>query len=145
MELLLPALGLPSLSPSCFSQYTPDIAREYIVHPAGYRICYDNSGHLLSDEEEGDTDTAMKNSSRRTILDLRVGSRVRMVSGPYEGDRGFVTGQLPEGHYKMEFTHTLDYRKCETVAPYRMAHILGCWYVEAAVKGTLAAIPIVNC
>ena len=80
----------------------------------------------------------------RSVLDLRVNSNVVMASGPYEGDWGVVTGRTKGGHYQIQFTHTLDYRLCRTVAPYRMTHVMGSWYVEAAVKGSLAEIPIVN-
>lgn len=143
MELLLQALELELPSPAL--TYTPEVARVHKLDPPGrFLVCYDRNGKLSANEEDiGARDGTEK--CRRTILDLRVGSRVKMVSGPYAGDRGVVTGLTATGHYKLEFTHTLDYRQCETVAPYRMAHIMGCWYVEAAVKGTLPTIPIVNC
>lgn len=146
MELLLEALALPPLSPSY--TYTPDVAEEYVLGPERYLVCYDNNGFLTDDDMTvGSSVTGKSGGSNgsRTVLDLSVGSRVKMVSGPYKGDKGVVTGLTSPGHYKIEFTHTLDYRKCETVQPYRMAHILGSWYVEAAVKGTLPAIPVVNC
>lgn len=127
MELLLQELNIeePPRVP-----YEPDV-REYCTGKDQFLVAYDEKGRLSRD--------------RRTKLDLRVGSRIKMVSGPYKGDKGVITGIMSEGHYKMEFTHTLDYRKCETVAPYRLAHIMGCWYAEAAVKGTLPEIPVVNC
>mmetsp|Transcript_7546 Transcript_7546/g.12682 ORF Transcript_7546/g.12682 Transcript_7546/m.12682 type:complete len:414 (-) Transcript_7546:93-1334(-) len=144
MDLLLKALSIdtPSNTP-----YTPDIPSEFLLNPGRFLVNYDHRGRLLrpaDDEEDEAAGGESSNNTRRTVLDLREGSRVRMVSGPYEGDEGVVTGQGQQGHYRIEFTHTLDYRNCKQVAPYRMLHILGSWYVEAAVKGTLAEIPVVN-
>jgi hypothetical protein len=132
MELLLQALQLPAPSPS-FIYYNPNIGSKYKIGAEKYKIRYNRQGFLCDDDEPG------------TCLDLTMGSTVKMVSGPYKGDRGRIIGKLSEGHYKLEFVHTLDYRKGETVAPYRMVHIMGSWYVEAAIKGTLSEIPIVNC
>jgi hypothetical protein len=47
-------------------------------------------------------------------------------------------------HYKIDFTHTLDYRKNIIIGPYEMEHVLGSWWVEVAVLGTLPQIPLVN-
>lgn len=132
MELLLQALNIPP-PPSSFVFYKPNISKDHVVDSEIYRIRYDLNGLLCEDDNDG------------SLLDLRFGSRIKMVSGPYQGDRGKVIGILPEGHYKLEFVHTLDYRKRQTVAPYRMIHILGSWFIEAAVNGTLKEIPIVNC
>ena len=132
MELLLDALALPPPPPT-FIHYSPDIPSEHKIGTEKYNIRYNSKGFLCDKEEQG------------TVLNLSAGSFVKMVSGPYKGDKGQVIGKLSEGHYRLEFVHTLDYRKGQKVAPYKMVHILGSWYVEAAVRGTLAEIPVVNC
>jgi hypothetical protein len=143
-DLLLLALEIDP--PPCVV-YSPDIPRECQLGPGRFLVRYDSKGQRLSRSSSSSDEDSPAGC---TLLDLREGSRVMMVSGPYKGDRGVVTGRLAEeeggGHYRLEFTHTLDYRhQCEAVPPYRMTHILGSWYVEAAVKGTLSEIPIVNC
>ena len=130
MDLLMEVLNINSSIqfPAC---YTPDVPSDCVLCPGRFLVSYDKKGKF--------------SHSEKTVLDLRVGSHVRMVSGPYQGDTGVVNRVNEEGHYVLEFLHTLDYRNCQQVAPYRMVHVMGCWFVEAAVKGTLAAIPLVNC
>jgi hypothetical protein len=101
-----------------------------------YLIPYDSEGNLISDP--------LQRVENSTVLDLSVGREVVMVSGPYAGDRGRVTKKTPDGHYKIDFTHTLDYRKNIIIGPYEMEHVLGSWWVEVAVLGTLPQIPLVN-
>lgn len=141
MDLLLKALNIDTPPNTC---YTPDIAPEFLLSPGRFLVSYDHRGRLVHPAEEQEKGETRGDSRSRTVLDLREGSRVQMVSGPYEGDEGVVTGQGQQGHYRIEFTHTLDYRNCKQVASYRMLHVLGSWYVEAAVKGTLSEIPVVN-
>jgi hypothetical protein len=101
-----------------------------------YRIPYDSQGTLISDP--------LQREESNTILDLSVGREVVMVSGPYAGDQGRVTKRTPGGHFKITFIHTLDYRKNVIIGPYEMEHVLGAWWIEAAVLGTLPQIPLVN-
>lgn len=116
--------------------YLPRIPSESMTADEVYRVPYDIHGNYITDPEERETSS--------TILNLSIGSKVIMVSGPYQGDRGKIIQKTPNGHYKIEFVHTLDYRKNVTVEPYRKDHIMGSWWVEAAVLGTLPQIPIVN-
>jgi NAD-dependent SIR2 family protein deacetylase len=135
MEMLHEVLELPPIDMT--TDYSPQIPPTQLLRNDTYRIPYDQQGNLLSDPDQYETES--------TVLNLSLGSEVMMVSGPYQGDRGRVIMKTPTGHYKIEFTHTLDYRKNETIAPYLMDHILGSWWVEAAVLGTLPQIPLVNC
>jgi hypothetical protein len=132
MELLLHALDLPPPSPN-FIYYNPNISSKYKLGPDKFISRYNRKGYLCADDESG------------VCLDLSPNNIVRMVSGPYKGDKGRVVGKLSEGHYKLEFEHTLDYRRGETVDPYKRVCILGSWYVEAAIRGSLPEIPVVSC
>lgn len=132
MQQLLAALGLDvdrhppaNLAPHHFPS-------ESVLSPGRFLVRYDSLGRLCAGEV-------------RAVLDLRPGSRVTMTSGPYQGDSGVVLGQTAEGHFQLEFVHTLDYRNSCTVEPYRMRHVLGSWFVLAAAEGSLPAIPVVNC
>jgi NAD-dependent SIR2 family protein deacetylase len=132
MELLLQALDLQP-PPSTFIFYEPNIPNKYKLGPEKYISRYNNKGFLCAEDEPG------------SCLDLSPNRFVKMVSGPYKGDRGRVIGKMAEGHYKLEFVHTLDYRRGEIVEPYKRVCVLGRWYVEAAIKGSLPEIPVVNC
>lgn len=134
MSLLHQILDLPQIDMD--ANYSPSIPSQGIIKSEAYRIPYDVHGNIISESDDRE--------SSSTILDLSIGREVIMVSGPYEGDRGRILQKTPNGHYKIEFTHTLDYRKNVRVEPYRMDHIMGSWWVEAAVQGTLPQIPIVN-
>lgn len=128
MKLLLHALNIDN---PCVVMYVPRVRPHQQLHDSKYIIQYDSNGKRRINEH-------------KNILDLNVGARVKMVSGPYKGDAGIVKERLGEGHYKIEFVHTLDYRANKNVPPYKMSHILGSWYIEAAVNGTLPEIPVVN-
>jgi len=77
-------------------------------------------------------------SSKHTTLDLRPGARLRIVSGPYVGSEGEVQGTNRQGHYKITFRVQLK----KFLAPFPM--VLGSWWVEAAVKGQVPALPVVT-
>ena len=77
-------------------------------------------------------------SDNYTLLDLREDSRVRLTGGPYEGDEGLVLGKNREGHLRIQFYHLVG----KTRRPFES--VLGSWWIEAAVKGEVDLIPIVN-
>jgi NAD-dependent SIR2 family protein deacetylase len=80
-----------------------------------------------------------RHPSRATrMLDLREGSKVRITGGPYAGDCGEVLGKNREGHYRVQFRHLVGI----TRRPFES--VLGCWWVEAAVLGSVDTIPVVN-
>jgi hypothetical protein len=135
MEMLHEILELPPIDME--ADYIPQIPPSQLIQKDTFQIPYDQEGNLLpADPDQRETES--------TILKLSLGSEVMMVSGPYQGDRGRVILKTSTGHYKIEFTHTLDYRRNEVVEPYLMDHILGSWWIEAAVLGTLPQIPLVN-
>ena len=73
-------------------------------------------------------------------LDLSVGSRVVLLSGSREGERGEVTGKNGEGHYKIRFMVRL--KKGGTLRP--IERKLGWWWIEAAVNGDIDLLPVIN-
>jgi hypothetical protein len=76
-----------------------------------------------------------------STLDLRMGARVRLVAGPYAGDEGEVLGKNREGHYRIQIMHKIG--PAGTKRPFEL--ILGKWWIESAVQGTVPSIPVVNC
>ena len=70
-----------------------------------------------------------------TTLDLRAGQRVKLAFGnapmAKEGTEGVVSGKTDQGHYKIAFDDG------ET-------RVLGTWMLEAARRGKLARLPVVN-
>jgi len=73
------------------------------------------------------------------ILDLREDACVKITRGLYEGHKGEVTGRHREGHYRVRILHPL---KGTFMAP--KEHTLGLWWIDAAVNGKTAYIPLVN-
>eukprot|EP00930_Biecheleria_cincta_P098581 TRINITY_DN90241_c0_g1_i1.p1 TRINITY_DN90241_c0_g1~~TRINITY_DN90241_c0_g1_i1.p1 ORF type:complete len:468 (-),score=62.87 TRINITY_DN90241_c0_g1_i1:10-1248(-) len=79
--------------------------------------------------------------STLTKLDLREDSEVKLTLGPHTGDEGEVVGKQNEGHYKIRFKHALK-PGSKLKAPFE--RILGTWWIEAAVKGEVEMLPVVN-
>lgn len=86
-------------------------------------------------------DSRGKRSDSQSVLDLSPDAKVRLVSGPYRGDIGTVMEQSSEGHYRIQFHHILS-KKTQVRKPF--VRVLGWWWVEAATKGTVPTIPVVN-
>jgi hypothetical protein len=72
----------------------------------------------------------------KTVLDLRVGKKIKVTGGPYFGTRGVVIRKSVHGHYDLE----LD---CVGKSVNKVVK-LGSWWVHAAVNGTVEIIPIVS-
>mmetsp|Transcript_5247 Transcript_5247/g.8655 ORF Transcript_5247/g.8655 Transcript_5247/m.8655 type:complete len:527 (+) Transcript_5247:280-1860(+) len=107
------------------------------------------SDHFLqADTQTGSTDTtdvlrvpyddSGKRSSSQSLLDVRVGSTLRLTGGPYEGDEGEVLGRNREGHLRVQFRHLVG----RTRRPFET--VLGSWWLQAAVRGEVAQMPIVS-
>jgi hypothetical protein len=145
MSMLHDALHLPPLPLSPPPIFPSDIVIQSTITNDVFRVRYSNSGMRLPiDQEEGEGyEENYSVPTQTAVLDLRVGSGVRLVGGPYDGDEGIVSSKTPFG-YKMTITHTLDYRNQVKVDPYLMEHRFGQWWVESAVRGNLLMIPVVN-
>jgi len=125
MKLLADELSL-SLS-SMGKKYAPKIANE-TGHDDVFHIAYDEKGDRLY-------------HGKLYTLDLRVGARVKLTSGPYEGDEGVVTGKNVDGHYRIRFMHRLKKKKAFR-APF--VRLLGNWWVQSLTHGKCRRAPVVN-
>jgi hypothetical protein len=166
MEMLVQELHLPPLLPiDQYSIYTPYLSGVISADSDDvFEVCYDHQGSLLDEAETPEAPGTEPNkksifqkfsqkflsskseqrateATRTTTLDLRVGSRVRLVSGPHQGDEGEVLGKNREGHYRIQFMHRIG--KAGNRKPFET--VMGSWWVEAAVRGTVPTIPVVNC
>ncbi|CAK0816877.1 unnamed protein product [Prorocentrum cordatum] len=92
-------------------------------------------------EAAGSSEKGEPISGQLTQLDLREGATVKLVIGPHAGDDGEVVGKQKEGHYRIRFRHALK-PGAKLKAPFE--RILGTWWVEAAVKGEVEVLPVVN-
>jgi hypothetical protein len=166
MEMLVQELGLPPLSPLAeYSSYSLASAGVISEMEDIFEVKYDRNGSLIEDcspeirkgrrssslfetiSQKFHSSKASKKSesnpsplSSTTTLDLRIGSRVKLVSGPHEGDEGEVIGKNREGHYRIQFMHRIG--KAGVRKPFET--VMGSWWVEAAVRGTVPTIPVVN-
>jgi len=90
-----------------------------------YYIPYDNHGRLLSAEQR---------KVQKSILDLRVGKKVRITKGPFVGDIGEIIGKNIQGQYDICFQHKKG----------KMTRKLGSWWVETAIRGEADILPVHN-
>ena len=85
----------------------------------------------------------VKSATRRINLDLRQGATVVIPSGMHAGATGSVEGADREGHARVRFLLRLKPHKSGGVkAPVSMA--VGTWWLQAAVDGAAARLPVVN-
>ena len=118
------------------SSYAPKICNSSIVTENCFLVPYDTSGVLLKK-------TRRCEPAHFSKLDLNIGQRVKLLDGPYSGDIGEVLGQNREGHYRIQFMHVLDHSN-PVPQPRPFQTVLGSWWVEAAVKGRIAKLPLIN-
>ena len=165
MEMLVRELGLPPLTSLAeYSTYSLDSAGIIPEIEDVFEVRYDRNGSLIRDSSSDNHEQSHWSSLFRTIsqkihssttksresnpseqnptttLDLRIGSRVKLVSGPHEGDEGEVIGKNRDGHYRIQFMHRIG--KAGVRKPFET--VMGSWWVEAAVRGTVPMIPVVN-
>jgi hypothetical protein len=173
MEMLVQELGLDHLRPltdyTAYSLISAGINSSSLSSPEKqegneegedvFEVRYDRHGSLLKDSRHKSSSIFQSISQRFqsskakakpkevseplqsfTTLDLRIGSRVKLVSGPHKGDEGEVIGKNREGHYRIQFMHRIG--KAGVRRPFET--VMGSWWVEAAVRGTVPTIPVVN-
>mmetsp|Transcript_684 Transcript_684/g.1043 ORF Transcript_684/g.1043 Transcript_684/m.1043 type:complete len:357 (+) Transcript_684:87-1157(+) len=74
-----------------------------------------------------------------TIIDLRVGARVKVTKGNFGGCCGVVAGKNPEGHYLLKIR-----MKVGAEAFIEEDLLLGHWFLQDAKLGNLSSLPIVQ-
>jgi hypothetical protein len=72
-------------------------------------------------------------------LDLREGARVVITAGPYKGDEGVVRARRRDGHYDIAVQHRVSAKLVAQVPV-----LLGSWFVEGALAGDLASMPVAS-
>jgi hypothetical protein len=73
-----------------------------------------------------------------TTLDLRDDACIRVTDGHFKGDEGRVVGKNREGHYRLVVQHAE--KKLKVAWPM----LLGTWFVQAALEGSIPMLPVVN-
>lgn len=91
-----------------------------------FQIPYDKDGKILRG-----------NTVKKSTLDLRVGARIKVNSGPHRSVRGKVIRKTIGGHYDIELTQV-------GMSKSTIVYKFGSWWIQAAVNGTMDEIPIVN-
>jgi len=119
MILLAEALDIAVIEEA---DYQPELSAGATSTADVYIVPYDKRG-LKHDEE------------KKRILDMRVGRKVMITSGPNEGGVGTVVRRTSSGHYNIAFVDSSG----DTFVVK-----LGSWWIQAAVNGTVDQIPIVS-
>mmetsp|Transcript_111925 Transcript_111925/g.311083 ORF Transcript_111925/g.311083 Transcript_111925/m.311083 type:complete len:531 (-) Transcript_111925:99-1691(-) len=76
------------------------------------------------------------------VLDLSDGATVRLTAGMYKGDEGVVLGRQSDGHWRLQLKHCMNPKRSDKKVPF--VRVLGSWWAEAAVTGSVPLLPIVN-
>ena len=97
-----------------------------------FEIQYDESGRRM-------VAGAAAKQTKTMLLDLSEGSTVRLTVGPHAGDEGTVLNKNAEGHWRIQFQHRL---KKSSKLKFPFMRVLGSWWVEAAIAGTVPMIPV---
>ena len=138
MKLLLPLLNIHTLPSGAIPEKKSlCVSSKAIVEPHVFRIPYTDKGTRM----QFDNIASVFRLNKCTTLSLTVGSKVRLVSGPYAGDTGVVDSISDDGHYMIQFNHILS-KKTNVRKPFMRK--LGWWWIQAAVDGTVHSIPVVN-
>lgn len=100
MDMLLTRLGIET--PTCVPAHLT-ISSLSKHRPAEHQflVPYDNMGSLCPELMSRGVEALM-------VLDLTPGKRVRLTSGPYEGDTGEVIEVSSQGMYQIQFNHEID-------------------------------------
>ena len=119
---------------------------ESIVGPHQFRVPYhvNGSGKKLRgvDGLLGPRRAAPAVPAVWDVWDLRPGARIRLPAGPGKGFEGIVRGVGPDGHYRVELPNVREGDPMHGKG--RCVFLLGSWWVEAATKGLVPQLPVVN-
>lgn len=77
-----------------------------------------------------------------STLDLRVGARLKVTSGPYEGDVGTVMSRDRDGHYTLRMANSVDPTFKKKLQPFNL--VLGRWWVDECIAGHCIQPPCCN-
>lgn len=124
-------LALEMKLPVSMVPYTPDIPEECKVEDHVFLVPYRPTGK--------------KSSSQNTLWNLNVGAKLQLTGGPGKGFEGVVVATPGEGtretSYVVQFPNT---REGPDLGKHFHRYCLGTWFVEAACKGTIDVLPVIN-
>jgi NAD-dependent SIR2 family protein deacetylase/transcription initiation factor IIF auxiliary subunit len=127
-------LALEMNLPVSFAPYFPDIPDDCRVEDHVFLVPYLKSG------ENNDNSSAEK-----IQWNLKVGTKLRLTGGPGVGFEGFVVhtpDQCKENAYIVQFPCTRE--KSKEFGKIPSKYCLGTWFVEAACKGLIPLLPVIN-
>ena len=128
MEMLAKELNI-AIPPE--QQYELNVPAENVVEEDVFLLpFYGSDGRRL------ETPTSINEAMR---LDLREDAEVEITIGQFKGHQGVVTGKNRENHIRVRIMHPL---KGTFKAP--KVHTLGLWWIDAAVRGSINILPLVN-
>jgi hypothetical protein len=115
--------------------YQPSLPADAILRctgsaPTVFKIPYDAKGNLTAD------------TSSHQPWDLRDGAFLRITNGPGKGYIGSIIGRSKEGHFRCKFPCTRENSKDQ--GKKWQIYLLGQWWLETAIHGKAATLPIVN-
>uniref|UniRef100_A0A6T8BGH0 Deacetylase sirtuin-type domain-containing protein n=2 Tax=Prymnesium polylepis TaxID=72548 RepID=A0A6T8BGH0_9EUKA len=116
------------------SEFRPTLAPGSLVAEDVVRVPFDSLGAPCSNPE------------RMEIWDLRLGQRLRLTGGPYEGDVGTVMEKSVDGHYRIRLADSMNTTFNVKRRPFSLW--IGSWWLQQATHGfgltPAGRIPFVN-
>jgi hypothetical protein len=105
-----------------------------------FEVPYDAAGRRL---EPG------SGAAATTTLDLSEGAALTITAGPSAGCPAVVTGRNIEGHWRVQLQHHSHKQPAGKKVPpvmrlFAETRLLGTWWVDAALRGELLQLPVVN-
>jgi NAD-dependent SIR2 family protein deacetylase len=145
MELLSTELSITHLVHPMGYNHSPPLPEGCQLEPDVFRLPFSTSGLSLLTRRNAASrkdffsrffcglNSPSVQSTGGIILDLRLGHRVQLTGGPYEGDVGVVVGKTVDGHYRIRFTDSVNPTFNILRRPFTL--ILGSWWIHEASHG----------
>ncbi|KAH3757837.1 NAD-dependent protein deacetylase sirtuin-7 [Pelomyxa schiedti] len=122
LTALVDRLGLGSqVSPMDTPLYTPNLPADCIVGEEQIRVPFNAQGEPCSTR------------SKQIVWDLHIGKHVKLTGGPYGGDIGKIAKKNEQGHYRIDFAHSINPTFNVVRRPFSLW--FGSWWLEMAATG----------
>ena len=104
--------------------------KDAIAGPDIFRVPYNQDG------------MKEKKGGKGTLWNLGNNSKVMLTDGPGKGYKGIIVGKNPAGHYRVRLPITREGHIMQGKG--NQMYLLGSWFVQSAVNGTIPKLPLIN-
>ena len=120
-----------------------------VLNRLAMELCLPNSVEMVPvPVKEGDVytlpydgDSGLLSETLSCVLDLRQGSKIRVLGGNMDGQVGIVGKKNEEGHYRIQISVPVDDMPDVHITH---DHLLGSWWLAEAQRGLVPRLPVLN-